>query len=150
MMEVAVEARRPRLPWFVAFLGRRLVWAFITLFLFLSGVFFFMQVWVPYTWATQFLQMGGAAHEAAMEAAGLNRPILDRYATFIGGLATGDLGTSFNGQPVLDLIGQALPVTLTVFIAGTVIGWVIGELLGRIGTWSRQPYSSGMNARGPR
>jgi peptide/nickel transport system permease protein len=143
MMEVAVEARRPRLPWFVAFLGRRLVWAFITLFLFLSGVFLFMQVWVPYTWATQFLQMGGAAHEAAMEAAGLNRPILDRYATFIGGLATGDLGTSFNGQPVLDLIGQALPVTLTVFIAGTVIGWVIGELLGRIGTWSRQPYSSG-------
>ncbi len=143
MMEVAVEARRPRLPWFVAFLGRRLVWAFITLFLFLSGVFFFMQVWVPYTWATQFLQMGGAAHEAAMEAAGLNRPILDRYATFIAGLATGDLGTSFNGQPVLDLIGQALPVTLTVFIAGTVIGWVIGELLGRIGTWSRQPYSSG-------
>ena len=43
--------------------------------------------------------------------------------------------------PVFDLIGEALPVTLTIFITGTVIGWVVGELLGRIGTWSRRPFS---------
>ena len=141
MIEVPVEPRE-RVPWFVTFLGRRLVWALLTLFLFLSGVFVFMQVWVPYTWATQFLVGGAEAHEAAMEAAGLNRPLVERYADFIGGLARGDLGTSFNGQPVLDLIADALPVTLTVFIAGAVIGWVLGELLGRIGTWSPQRFSN--------
>ncbi len=144
MLEVAAEPRRSRLPWFVSFLGRRLVWALVTLFLFLTAAFFFIQVWVPYTWANQFRGPGAfGAYEAAMEAAGLNRPLVERYATFIGGLAQGDLGTSFNGQPVLDIIGQSLPVTLTVFIAGTVIGWVVGELLGRIGTWSPQRFRSG-------
>jgi peptide/nickel transport system permease protein len=132
---------RLRPPWFVSFLGRRLVWALVTLILFLTAVFFFVQVWVPYTWATQFLQGGGAAFDAAMEAAGLNRPLVERYADFIGGLARLDLGTSFNGQPVFDLIREALPVTLMIFITGTVIGWVLGELLGRIGTWSRRPFS---------
>jgi peptide/nickel transport system permease protein len=132
---------RLRPPWFVSFLGRRLVWALVTLIIFLTAVFFFVQVWVPYTWATQFLQGGGAAFDAAMEAAGLNRPLVERYADFIGGLARLDLGTSFNGQPVFDLIREALPVTLMIFITGTVIGWVLGELLGRIGTWSRRPFS---------
>ena len=42
---------------------------------------------------------------------------------------------------MFDLIREALPVTLTVFIGGAVIGWVVGELLGRIGTWSRRPFS---------
>ena len=142
-MEVPARSDASRVPWFVSFLGRRLVWAVITLFLFLSAVFFFMQVWVPYTWATQFLTGGGAVYEAAREAAGLNRPLVERYASFMADLASGNLGTSFNGQPVLDMIGDAIPVTLTIFIAGTVIGWVVGELLGRIGTWSQRRFSSG-------
>ena len=137
MMEVAVEPRRPRMPWFVAFLGRRLVWAFITLFLFLTAAFFFIQVWVPYTWATQFLQGGREMYDAAREAAGLNRPLPEQYADFMLGLARGDLGTSFEGPAVTDLIREALPVTLTVFIVGTLIGWIAGELFGRLGSWNR-------------
>ena len=141
MIEAAPQ-RRPRLPWFVGFLGRRMIWALITLFLFLTAVFFFMQVWVPYSWANQFRGPGAAgAYEAAMEAAGLNRPLHERYVEFVGGLAGLDLGTSFSGQPVLDMIREALPVTLTVFIAGTIIGWIAGELLGRLGSWNRGPIS---------
>ena len=132
---------RFRPPWFVSFLGRRLVWALATLLIFLTAAFFFVQVWVPYTWATQFLQGGAASFDAAMEAAGLNRPITERYVDFIAGLARGDLGQSFNGGSVSELILDALPVTLTVFITGTVIGWIVGELLGRVGTWSRRPFS---------
>ena len=113
------------------------VLALITLFIFMTAVFVFMQVWVPYTWATQFGVRGPGAVDAAMEAAGLNRPLVERYSDFAGGLLRGDLGTSFGGAPVAELIRQALPVTLTVFIVGTVIGWVVGEVLGRVGTWSR-------------
>jgi peptide/nickel transport system permease protein len=141
MDEISEPRGRVRLPWFVAFLGRRLAWAVVTLFLFLTAVFFFVQVWVPYTWATQFLQGGAASFDAAMEAAGLTRPLPERYADFIAGLVRFDLGSSFNGAPVSDLIFEALPVTLTVFITGTVIGWILGELLGRVGTWSRRPFS---------
>jgi len=134
----ARSERRSRLPWFVAFLAKRLAWALVTLLIFLTAVFFFMQVWVPYTWATQFLGPDrGAAYRAALEAAGLNRPLPERYADFMLGLASGDLGTSFSGSPVLELIREAVPVTLTVFVAGTVIGWVLGETLGRLGSWNR-------------
>jgi peptide/nickel transport system permease protein len=143
VIEQGEPPRRERVPWFVTFLGRRLVWALVTLFLFLTAVFFFVQVWVPYSWATQFLVGGGDAYQAALEAAGLNRPLPERYADFMLGLVTADLGTSFSGAPVAELIGNALPVTLTVFIGGSVIGWIAGELLGRVGTWSRNPFSNG-------
>jgi peptide/nickel transport system permease protein len=137
---MAAEAgpRRPRLPWFVSFLGRRLAWALITLFIFVTAVFFFMQIWVPYTWATQFGIGGPGAVDAARAAVGLDRPLPEQYAEFMIGLTRGELGTSFNGAAVLDIIREALPVTLTVFIAGSVIGWVMGELLGRIGSWNRR------------
>jgi peptide/nickel transport system permease protein len=149
VQEMGERGGRFRPPWFVSFLGRRLVWALVTLIIFLTAVFFFVQVWVPYTWATQFLQGGPGAFDAAMEAAGLNRPLVERYVDFVGGLARLDLGQSFNGAPVFDLIGEALPVTLTVFITGTVIGWIVGELLGRIGTWSRRPFAgSGLSVLG--
>jgi peptide/nickel transport system permease protein len=141
VQEMGEPGGRFRPPWFVSFLGRRLVWALVTLIIFLTAVFFFVQVWVPYTWATQFLQGGPGAFDAAMEAAGLNRPLVERYVDFVGGLARLDLGQSFNGAPVFDLISEALPVTLTVFITGTVIGWIVGELLGRVGTWSRRPFA---------
>ncbi len=140
MTQLAVEAapRPPRVPWFVSFLARRMVWALITLFIFVTAVFFFMQIWVPYSWATQFGMGGPGAVQAAREAVGLNRPLPEQYAEFMIGLSRGDLGTSFNGSSVLDMIREALPVTLTVFIAGTVIGWVMGELLGRVGSWNRR------------
>lgn len=121
----------------VAFLAWRLAWAFVTLALFLAAVFFFMQVWVPYSWAT-FAKLGGPdAYRAALEAAGLDRPLPERFARFVIGLAHGDLGTSFSGQPVAQLIGDALPVTLTVFLAGIMVAWVAGEMLGRLGAWRR-------------
>ena len=57
----------PRLPWFVSFLAKRMVWALVTLFLFLTAVFFFMQVWVPYSWAT-LQSMGSPTLEADIRA----------------------------------------------------------------------------------
>ena len=107
-MAVEAEPRRPRLPWFVSFLGRRLVWALITLFTFVTAVFFFMQIWVPYTWATQFGIGGPGAIDAARQAVGLDRPLPEQYAEFMIGLTRGDLGTSFNGGTVLDIIRESL------------------------------------------
>ncbi len=132
---VATVPARSRLPWFVGFLARRALWGVITLFIFLTVLFFFMQVWVPYNWATQFGLGGPAAVAAAEESAGLDRPLMERYVGFLGGIVRGDLGQSFNGGDVAELIRTSLPVTLMVFIVGTLIGWVVGELLGRVGAW---------------
>jgi peptide/nickel transport system permease protein len=139
-------APRPRLPWLVAFLARRLAWALVTLALFLTALFFFMQIWVPYSWATQFLLGGPDAFEAARRMAGLDRPLPEQYAEFMLGLARGDLGTSFSGGSVSQMIADALPVTLTVFIVGSAIGWIGGELLGRLGSWNRGRLSGSVVA----
>ena len=50
---------------------------------------------------------------AALEAKlGLNRPWPIRYVEWLGNAATGDLGTSFSGRPVMALIGPRLENTL--------------------------------------
>jgi len=127
---------RPHVPWFVRFLARRLVWALITTLIFVGILLVVMEVWVPYSWAA--INTRSPIDEASLrESLGLNRPLPIRYAEFVLGLARGDLGTSFGGSPVWELIAGALPVTLTVFLVGTVMGWLAGELLGRIGSWNR-------------
>lgn len=127
---------RPRIPWFVAFLGRRLVWAVITSAILIGVILFVMEVWVPYSWADRFTNSPGG--EAAMrEALGLDRPLPIRYVEYLAGLLRGSLGESFGGPPVADMLRDALPVTLTVFVIGTLVGWIAGELLGRIGGWTR-------------
>ena len=127
---------RQRVPWFVGFLARRLVWAVVTMLVFVAVLLVIMEVWVPYNWAV--IHTRRPDDEAAMlEALGLDVPLPVRYAQFVLGLLRGDLGTSFGGASVTDIIAGALPVTLTVFLVGAVLGWVIGEVLGRIGSWNR-------------
>lgn len=127
---------RARVPWFVAFLARRMVWALITTLIFLAVLLVVMEVVVPYDFAE--IRTTNARDAAQLrEALGLDRPLPIRYAEYVIGLAGGDLGTSFGGSPVWSLIAGAVPVTLTVFLVGTVMGWLLGEVLGRIGSWNR-------------
>ena len=124
------------IPWFVGFLARRLVWALITMLVFVAVLLVVMEVWVPYNWAL-IQTRRPSEYAAAVEALGLDVPLPIRYGQFIVGLVQGDLGTSFGGASVSQAIVDALPVTLTVFLVGAVLGWVIGEVLGRIGAWNR-------------
>lgn len=119
----------------VGYLGTRLFWALVTLWIYLTVLFFFMQVWVPFTWATQFTQ--GGLDEAAAEAVGLDRPLPVRYLEFMGNLIGGDLGTSFAGGDVRSSIWSALPVTLFIFAVGGLIAYVAGDALGRTAAWRR-------------
>jgi peptide/nickel transport system permease protein len=64
--------------------------------------------------------------EAIREAMGLNEPVLVRYAHWLGGVLQGDLGTSlFSDQPVLDVILERLPVTLSLALTAIVIALAI-------------------------
>ena len=62
---------------------------------------------------------------------GLDRPVAAQYLSWMAGLAHGDFGTSwFNGVPVLQLILQRLPISLSVAGAALLIGVSAGGLLG--------------------
>jgi peptide/nickel transport system permease protein len=69
--------------------------------------------------------------EALRARYGLDRPLFDQLAAFLGGLLRGDLGTSIlYGRPVTILLAERLPATL--LLGGTVLllNFTIGVWLG--------------------
>ena len=78
---------------------------------------------------------------------GLDNPLWRQYLDFLGGLVSGDLGTSFTFRlPVSEVIGQRLPATLSLAVAAFVVAILIAVPLGTIAVphWAlRNACSSG-------
>ncbi|MCC8242716.1 ABC transporter permease [Saccharothrix luteola] len=69
--------------------------------------------------------------DAKSAALGLDRPVLARYADWLGDAVTGDLGTSwFTSENVLTAIGHRLPVTLSLMLGVTLVTAVLAFLFG--------------------
>ncbi len=126
----------------LAFLARRLLIAIPTIIL-ISIFVFGMQKLLP---GDPVLVMAGEERdpeviELLREKYRLNDPIPVQYMTWAGNALQGDLGTSLRTQqPVLELIGEKLPVTLQLALMALVIAMVIGIPAGVIsaykkGTW---------------
>ena len=81
------------------------------------------------------------AIEAARHRLGLDQPFLIQFWHWLHGVVTGDLGTSFtSGRPVVELIFDRLPITLSLTVGSTLVGLGIAVPLGvlaaiRRGTW---------------
>lgn len=75
------------------------------------------------------------------EALGFDRPIWEQFVVWVGGLLSGDLGTSiFTREPVAELILQRAEPTISVALSTLVIAVLIAVLLGVLaaataGTW---------------
>jgi oligopeptide transport system permease protein len=71
---------------------------------------------------------------ALREEYNLNDPLLVQYWKYITGVFQGDLGTTFNGREVSDILAQSFPVTLrlalTAFVIEAIIGLAAGVLAG--------------------
>ncbi|WP_267243223.1 ABC transporter permease [Streptomyces sp. PR69] len=61
---------------------------------------------------------------------GLDKPLWQQYLTYMGNLFTGDFGTAFNGQPVIELMADAFPVTIRLTLVAIVFEIIIGISLG--------------------
>jgi len=61
---------------------------------------------------------------------GLDKPIWEQYLSFLGQLVRLDLGDSFNGQPVLDVLLDHLPATATLAVAALLVASLIAVPLG--------------------
>ncbi|MBN2005300.1 MAG: ABC transporter permease [Anaerolineae bacterium] len=79
------------------------------------------------------------AIERAKESLGLNDPILVQYARWWRNFITGDLGVSFSEYPtpVIDIIVERVPRTLTLFLTASLIQFAVGFGAGRILAWQR-------------
>ncbi|MFK8848878.1 ABC transporter permease [Streptomyces sp. Ac-502] len=63
----------------------------------------------------------------------LDQPLWQQYLHYMGQIFTGNFGTTFDGQQVLDKMGTAFPVTLRLTAVAVVAEIVVGVSLGVLG-----------------
>lgn len=69
---------------------------------------------------------------------GLNRPLWEQYIDFMGGLFTGDFGTSLlSGRPVTDELFSRLGPTLLLITVGMIAATLFGLALGAVMVFTR-------------
>lgn len=68
--------------------------------------------------------------ERVRERLGLDRPLYEQYGTYIAGLATLDLGESFTGRPVLEILLERLPATVSLAFVALGITLLVAVPLG--------------------
>lgn len=62
---------------------------------------------------------------------GLDKPVLQQYGLYLKNVMTGDLGWSFSlHRPVVDVITQALPYTISLAGIALLVGFLTGIILG--------------------
>jgi peptide/nickel transport system permease protein len=118
----------------VRFILRRLIAGIIVLWVVATLTFFLFFVAVP---------KGVVAHNLAGKAAtpaviaevqrnlGLNLPISVQYWHYLDHLIHGNLGFSYYSQePVITIIKQALPITLSVVVGGVLLWLIVGISVG--------------------
>lgn len=114
------------------FIGKRLLVAIPTL-LIISIFVFSLQKLLP---GDPVLAMAGEERDPAVlemlrEKYRLNDPIPVQYVNWLGGVLTGDLGISLRtNQPVLELIGEKLPVTIQLAVMSMIFAFAIGVPMG--------------------
>jgi peptide/nickel transport system permease protein len=110
------------------YIGKRLLVAIPTL-LIISIFVFSLQKLLP---GDPVLAMAGeerdpATIELLREKYHLNDPVVMQYFRWAGGILVGDFGVSLRtNQPVLELIGQKLPVTIQLAVMAMIFALVIG------------------------
>ena len=114
------------------YIGKRLLVAIPTL-LIISIFVFSLQKLLP---GDPILAMAGEERDPATieflrEKYRLNDPVPMQYLNWLGGVVTGDFGISLRtNQPVLELIGQKLPVTIQLAVMAMFFAMIIGIPIG--------------------
>lgn len=122
-------------PWkspLVRYIVRRVAFATLTIWMVSVAVFAITNI-LPGNPA--LVRLGQFASPEALRAEeirmGLDRPLVERYLSFVGGALQGDLGLSFKTErPVATDLMERLPATLELALAGTLLATAIGVPLG--------------------
>lgn len=114
----------------VRYVGKRLVYMIITLFVIISVTFFISKMLPGTPFADD--KLTPQLRETLYKKYGLDDPIPVQYAKYMVNVVQGDLGNSFyfEGRPVTQMILERLPVSAFVGIQAVIFGLVIGLFLG--------------------
>jgi hypothetical protein len=113
---------------FLASLLRRTIVSLLSLAVFVTGVFYLVDLLIPYE---------NPAIDPGTSGGG-------RYLDYMRGLVQLDLGLSYSGVSVAGLISEALPTTLLIFATGGILAYLLGSWLGRVVEWRRGRIEGGL------
>ena len=114
------------------YVGARLALAPLMLWLIATLVFLLLRV-APGDPIDALLgpRAPAAARLALRAQLGLDKPLVDQYATFLSHLLHGDLGVTQNSQqPVLAVIRESLPASLELGVVALVLAALVGLAVG--------------------
>jgi len=113
-------------------IATRLAWAIPTLLVVTFAVFALIDL-APGDAAQSLAGENATAEQIAevRDRLGLDEPLIERYAEWLGGTVQGDLGDSlFNDEPVRDIIARALPHTISLALVALTFSLVIAMVAG--------------------
>jgi peptide/nickel transport system permease protein len=114
------------------FILRRALQLIPTFFGIYTVTFFLTRV-LPGDAATYLLGFRGTKEALSRLRASMNLddPLLTQYLSLLGKTLRGDLGSSYiTGQPVLEVLGKAIPLTLQLALAAIILSALVGIPLG--------------------
>jgi peptide/nickel transport system permease protein len=120
--------------WYAA---KRFLWAIPTLFGVAVLVFVILRLMPGDIVEMRVRGEGGNVAREVIEAErarlGLDKPVITQFFDWIGGMATGDFGTSmWTGKPVIQEIGSRLELSLEVAILATILAVLLAIPLGTL------------------
>ena len=115
------------------YIGKRIVYMFITLILIATASFFLMQT-LPGSPIASYNKLNDTQKAIVEKKYGIDKPKPVQYAIYMKNLAKGDLGTSFvfKGKSVNDLLAKRLKPSLILGAQAMVFGTLVGILLGML------------------
>lgn len=117
----------------LAYLIRRLVAGFAVLFIVATLTFFVLRI-IPGGPFDRDRVLPEKIRQNVEAKYGLDQPLWRQYATYMAGLAQGDLGPSFKyiGRSVNDVLADSFPVSLLLGLAGLAVAILVGIPAGLI------------------
>lgn len=125
----------------IKFLTRRFLQMFVLFVAFLTIVFFLLHA-MPGDISNQLIgnpNIPPEQREILRQTLGIDKPLIQQYGIYILNFFQGELGKSFSRYPsdVSTVIGAALPRTLVLFLAATVLAFWLGFKSGKLIAWGR-------------
>ena len=126
---------------YAKYLGKRILYMFLTLFLIASITFFLMKL-LPRTPYSNQDKLSEEQIYIMNEKYGLNEPLPVQYLVYISGLLRGDLGTSFqfNNTPVTELLSTRVGPSMQLGVQAVVLGTTLGIVLGVIAAMNQNTW----------
>ncbi len=121
----------------VRYILRRLLLSLVMIFLLITVSFFLVKMIPGSPFTSEKMQAGNK--EAIYKYYGLDKPVYEQYAVYLGNLMKGDLGISYKIRSVSvnQIIADAFPYSLDLGLRAIVFALTMGLLLGIIAAYRR-------------